>query len=449
MPRRFTLCHTADWHLGHALHGRSREAEHAAFFTWLIELLERQRVDALVIAGDVFDSASPSGAAQAQLFELLAALRARCPAIDVVIVAGNHDSPSRLAAPDPVLRSLRVRIVGAVPWVGRGRDQRIDPEPLVVPLHADGEVAAWALAVPYLRACDLPALDPDAGEEDPAARIARGARRVYDEVAAHARTVRRDDQALIVTGHCHVAGAAVSDGSERPVIGGVAGALPRSVFPEDATYVALGHLHLAQEVRAQEVRAQEVRAQEVAGPDVRYSGSPIPLALGEESYPHEVRLVTFEGARIVAQAGHRVPRSVAILRVPKSGPAPIDEALAALRALEDDEVVRAARGAPENRWPWVEARVRLERAEPALRARVDEALAGLPVRLVKLTVEQARTGSSPGTEEGASLRELAELDVREVFLRRWALEQEGEPPADVLAAFDEVRAAVVGTESGP
>ncbi|UJR79139.1 exonuclease SbcCD subunit D C-terminal domain-containing protein [Sandaracinus amylolyticus] len=445
MPRPFTLCHTADWHLGHALHGRSREAEHAAFSAWLVDLLEAQRVDALVIAGDVFDSASPSGAAQGQLFEFLAALRARCPAIDVVIVAGNHDSPSRLAAPDPVLRSLRVRMVGAVPWVGRGRDQRIDPEPLVVPLHAEGAIAAWALAVPYLRACDLPALDPEASDEEPAVRIARGARRVYEEVAAHARTLRRDDQALIVTGHCHVAGAAVSDGSERPVIGGVAGALPVSVFPEDATYVALGHLHLA----------QEVEAQEVSGAHVRYSGSPIPLALGEESYPHEVRLVTFEGGRIATQAGHRVPRSVPILRVPRSGPAPIDETLAALRALAEDEVVRAAASGPETRWPWVEARVRLERAEPALRARVDEALAGLPVRLVKLTVEQARTGSSPGTEEGASLRELAELDVREVFLRRWALEQEGDPPDDVLAAFDEARAAVLGsdgargTESGP
>lgn len=434
MPRPFKICHTADWHLGHTLHGRSREAEHAAFFAWLVDLLEAEHVDALVVAGDVFDSAMPSGAAQAQLFELLATLRARCPAIDVVIVAGNHDSPSRLAAPDPVLRSLGVRLVGAVPWVGRGREQRIDPEPLVVPLRREGEVAAWALAVPYLRACDLPALDPGASTDDPAARIAHGARAVYDAVAQHARARRAPEQALIVTGHCHVAGAAVSDGSERPVIGGVAGALPVDVFPEDASYVALGHLHLAQAVAGRS--------------HVRYSGSPIPLALAEESYPHEVRIATFEGARLVAQAGHRVPRSVPILRVPRGGPGPLDEVLAALGELASDPAVLAAPSLPEARWPWVEARVRLERPEPALRARVDEALAELPVRLVKVTAETARAESSPGVER-ASLRDLEELDVREVFLRRWAVEHEGEPPPDVLAAFEEARVAASAERGVP
>lgn len=423
MPRPFKLCHTADWHLGHTLHGRSREHEHAAFFAWLVELLAAQEVDALIVAGDVFDSASPSGAAQAAFFELLASLRRRAPAIDVVVIAGNHDSPSRLSAPDPVLRSLGVRIVGAVPWVGRGRAMRIDPEPLVVPLHARGEVAAWAAVVPYLRACDLPPED----ESDPvdagaAERIARGARLVYEQVARVAEARRATDQALIVTGHCHVAGAAISDGSERAVAGGLAGALPIDVLPAAASYVALGHLHLAQEVGG---RAH-----------VRYSGSPIPLALAEESYPHQVRILTFEGARLVSQAAHLVPRAVSILRVPAEGPAPLEDVLAALRALPLDDAL------PEERWPWLEARLLLDRAEPALRARIDEAIAGRPVRLVKITVEHTRGAAAEGgAAAGAPRRELADLEVREVFLRRWALEHGDAPPADVLAAFEEACAA--------
>jgi len=76
---RFTICHTADWHLGHTLHGRSREHEHEAFLGFLLELLAERAVDALVVAGDVFDTSSPSGAAQRQLYGFFAALRARLP----------------------------------------------------------------------------------------------------------------------------------------------------------------------------------------------------------------------------------------------------------------------------------------------------------------------------------------------------------------------------------
>lgn len=450
--RSLTICHTADWHLGHTLHGRSREHEHAAFLAWLVELLVEREVDALIVAGDVFDGATPTGAAQALFFEMLASLRARAPAIEVIVIAGNHDSPSRLAAPDPVLRRLGVRLIGSVPWVGRGRAQRIDPGPLVVPLRAkDGEIAAWVAAVPYLRACDLPP-ELEGDEADAAERIARGTRAVYDAVAAHARSLASEDQALIVTGHCHVAGAVLSDASERPVLGGLAGALPPDVLPADASYVALGHLHLAQDVGRTAAVARDVgRPTQVAREEddapgerrvIAYSGSPIPLALGEASYPHQVRLVELEGRRVVACTSCLVPRAVPILRVPAAGPAPLEAVLEALRALEVPEP-----GEDEARWPWLEARVLLERAEPALRARVEEAIAGKPVRLVKITVEHARAERAGAGPE--RVRELAELELREVFLRRWASEHEGAPPDDVLAAFDEACAAAQQAGEAP
>lgn len=411
--RRWKLCHTADWHLGHTLFGRSREYEHAAFLRWLTAMLAEEEVDLLVVAGDVFDSVSPSGAAQALLFEFLASLRARVPEIDVVIVAGNHDSPARLAAPDPVLRSLGVRIVGGVPW----RKNEIDASSLVIPVQARGEPVAWVAAVPYLRASDLP---PDADDGcDATSRIARGTRWVYGEVARHVEAVREEDQALIVTGHCHLGGAMVSKGSERAVLGGLAGALPLGVFPAEASYVALGHLHLAQ-------RLSEA-------PLVRYSGSPIPLAFGEESYEHEVRIVTFEGSRVVSDEPRHVPRTVPIMRVPDAGPLPLTEVIEALRSLELDES-----RAPDE-WPWLEVRVLEDRVEPALRARVDEVISGRPVRLVKFTVTgRARADVRPPHER----RELSELDPRDVFLRRWALEHEDAPDDKLLLAFDEACAAV-------
>jgi exonuclease SbcD len=227
-----------------------------------------------------------------------------------------------------------------------------------------------------------------------------------------------------VTGHCVVAGATTSDTSERPVIGGPAGAFPLDVFPADASYVALGHLHLAQTVDGHS--------------HVRYAGSPIPLALGEASYPHQVAIATFEGPHLVGVESVRVPRAVPILRVPAEA-APLEQVLAALRALE-------VAGVAEERWPWLEVRVRLRRHEPELRSRIEEALEGKSVRLVKITVER-ETGEVPGEKAPHRLRELADLDVREVFLRRWALDHEGEPPAELVAAFDEACAAVAAAEA--
>src|SRR5690606_31768522 len=126
------------------------------------------------VAGDVFDTANPPASAQAMFYSFLADARARMPGLDVVVVAGNHDSAARLSAPDPVLRALGVRVVGAVPRTGPGGRDPIDPEPMLVPLHdRGGEVAAWVAAVPYLRAADLPVL----GEGE---SVVDGVRRVYE-----------------------------------------------------------------------------------------------------------------------------------------------------------------------------------------------------------------------------------------------------------------------------
>src|SRR5690606_27097096 len=158
-------------------------------------------------------------------------------------------------------------------------------------------------------------------------------------------------------------------------------------------YVALGHLHLAQDVGGH--------------PHVRYSGSPIPLSMPEESYPHQVRIVSFEGDRLCEQREVRVPRSVDVLRIPEE-PAELEAVRAALEQLELPE-------RPAEEWPFLEVRVRLSEPVPDLRVRVEAALAGRPVRLVKIAVEQA--GERVALAESATRRELSDLDVEEVFRR--------------------------------
>lgn len=414
MIRPFKLCHTSDWHLGHTLHGCSREYEHRRFLEFLLEVLVHEEVDALIVAGDVFDSANPPASAQAQYFAFLAEARQRLPSLDVVVIAGNHDSAARLSAPDPILRALGVRVIGTVPRLGRTGGAPADAEAMIVPLHdRDGRVAAQVAAVPYLRTSDLPS--GEASERDP---VVAGVRRVYDAVLDAARARRGPKQALLATGHCHMVDARVSADSERVIFGGEKHALPVDLFTDDVAYVALGHLHFPQDVGGR--------------PHVRYSGSPIPLSMSEENYPHEVRLLCFEGERLTHQAAVRVPRAVEVLRIPQE-PADLETVLAALEQL-------ALPDRPAEQWPFLEVRVRLNEPVPDLRVQIEEALAGRPVRLVKISVEHG--GAHVALAESEPRRELRDLEVTEVFRRCYARRfPNGEPSAALLGAFHEVAEA--------
>ncbi|MDR0477630.1 MAG: exonuclease subunit SbcD, partial [Desulfobulbaceae bacterium] len=106
------LIHTSDWHLGQTLKGHDRHAEHQVFLDWLLDTLVERQADALLVAGDIFDQANPSIEAQAQYYQFLARVKKALPNLAIVVIAGNHDSPSRLEAPHPVLDAFGVHVVG-------------------------------------------------------------------------------------------------------------------------------------------------------------------------------------------------------------------------------------------------------------------------------------------------------------------------------------------------
>lgn len=403
------LLHTSDWHLGHTLHDLPRDHEHQKFLDWLVETVAAERVDALLITGDIFDGANPPAAAQSQWYGVLAALHRRAPALDVVVIGGNHDSAARLDAPRPLLGGLGVHVVGGLPFTSAGV---LDVERLVVPLHdGAGRVAAWAVAVPFLRPSDLPtgATGPTG---DP---LIEGVRAVYAAALQAARARLQPGQALVALGHCYMTGTSLQHLSERRVLGGNQHALPADIFPDDVTYAALGHLHKAQRVGGHE--------------HIRYAGSPIPLAMGEARYRHQVCVVDLEGASLAGVRSVPVPRSVDLVRVPARGAAPIDEVESLLAALDPlPDVFPAPR-------PYLEACVSLPAAEPRLRQRIEQALEGRLPRLVKLTVEHTGDRRALGDVAAPALREL---DPAEVFLRRWRRDHQGDPPAEVMEAFFEL-----------
>ena len=156
------LIHTADWHLGQTFFGYDREAEHDAFLGFLTNLLVERQTDVLLIAGDVFDVTNPSAGAQRRFYRFLKEANRRNPGLQIVIIAGNHDSAIRLEAPNPLLEELNTSIVGIV---GRTDSGEIDLGSLVVPLrNRAGEREALCLAVPFLRQGDYPAASE--GEPD-------------------------------------------------------------------------------------------------------------------------------------------------------------------------------------------------------------------------------------------------------------------------------------------
>lgn len=413
------VLHTSDWHLGHVLHDVDRAADHAHVLQWLVTQLVEQQVDVLLVAGDVFDTSNPSAEAQRAFFEFLARARQASPSLQVVLIAGNHDSAARLDAPDPLLRSLGVHVVGALPPLSApGWEDR-----LVVPLRGrDGAVAAWVAAVPFLRPNDLPVVPEDAG--DP---LIEGVRRVYQTVLEHARSRRQAGQALLAMGHLYLLGTQLSEWSERKILGGNQHALPLDVFPEDLAYVALGHLHLAQQV---------------GRPSVRYCGSPLPMALAESDYPHQVCIVDFEGDTLAEVRTLPVPRLTPLLRIPARGAAPLDEVLAAIAALPN----HAEDGSANGPRTLLEVTIALEEPEPGLRARLEHAMEKKSPRLVKVGVEW--TGHGAALAEAANAVDLRELTPEDVFVRRYQRAHDGAPAPELLAAFHELLDLVAQDEAG-
>lgn len=397
------ILHTADWHLGHQLHGHDRRFEHDAFLDWLTDTLKARQIDALLVAGDLFDTANPPASAWQQLYRFLARLRAEMPNLDMVLIGGNHDSPSKLDAPHELLRAFDLHLVGSI---SRDKDGKLETDRLLVPLRGkNGKVAAWCATVPFLRSSDL-RVEPLAEGQD---RLIEGVRQIYAEVLTEGRKRCEQDQALIAMGHAYLAAGQLSELSERRVLGGNQHALPADIFT-GADYTALGHLHLAQRLAE----------------GVHYSGSPLPLSLTETGYRHQVLEVTLEAGQLTAIEPIPVPRSVEMIRLPLGS---LDEALAAIDALELPD-------RPQEAQPFLEVRLLLPKPEARIRERILAALVGKPVRLARINTQYQ--GSGQGLADGRERRRLDELSPTEVFRLCYQRQFEGEPEVGLVASFEEI-----------
>ncbi|QWZ63989.1 exonuclease SbcCD subunit D C-terminal domain-containing protein [Aeromonas sp. FDAARGOS 1417] len=397
------ILHTADWHLGHQLHGHDRRFEHDAFLDWLSDTLKAREIDALLVAGDLFDTANPPASAWQQLYRFLARLRAEMPRLNMVLIGGNHDSPSKLDAPHELLRAFDLHLVGSI---SRDGDGKLDTNRLLVPLQdREGKIAAWCAAVPFLRSSDLRVESLEEGQD----RLIEGVRQVYAEVLAEGRARCGEALPLIAMGHAYLAAGQLSELSERRVLGGNQHALPADLFAA-ADYTALGHLHLAQS----------------PAEGVHYSGSPLPLSLAEANYNHQVLEVTFAEGKLTGLERIPVPRAVEMIRLPQST---LDDALNAIASLELPDC-------PQEAQPFLEVRLLLPKPEARIRERILAAIADKPVRLARISTQYQ--GSGEGLADGRERRRLDELSPTEVFRLCYQRQFEGEPEAGLVASFEKI-----------
>lgn len=276
------VLHTSDWHIGRTLYGRKRYEEFEAFLSWLAETIQQNAIDALLVTGDVFDTSAPSNRAQELYYRFLCRVAASS-CRHVVVVAGNHDSPSFLNAPKELLKALDVHVIGSASET---------PEKEVLVLCNEQEAPELIVcAVPYLRDRDIRMAEAGESVEDKERKLIDGIRNHYAAVATLAEQKRKElgaDIPIVATGHLFTAGGRTVDGDGvRELYVGSLAHVTAGIFPETLDYLALGHLHVPQKVNRSDL--------------MRYSGSPLPMGFGEAKQEKSVCLVEFASAQADVQ----------------------------------------------------------------------------------------------------------------------------------------------------
>ncbi len=281
------ILHTSDWHLGRILYGRKRYEEFEAFLTWLADTIHKNEINVLLVAGDVFDTTAPSNRAQELYYRFLCRV-AGSSCRHVVVIAGNHDSPSFLNAPKELLKVLNVHVVGSISE---------DPEDEVLVLRNEQDTPELIVcAVPYLRDRDIRVAEVGESIEDKERKLIEGIRTHYANVADFAEQKRSElgvDIPIVAMGHLFTAGGQTFDGDGvRDLYVGSLAHVTANIFPSCFNYLALGHLHVPQKVNGLET--------------IRYSGSPLPMGFGEAKQQKSVCLVEF----------HSTVSSIQLLDIP-------------------------------------------------------------------------------------------------------------------------------------
>ncbi len=384
------ILHTSDWHLGQHFMGKSRQAEHQSLIDWLLIQVDAHAVDAVLIAGDIFDTGAPPSYARELYSQLV--VRLHSAGVALLLLGGNHDSVATLGESRAMLACLSTTVVAAV---GDSADQVV-----LLPLRGgQGEAGCIVCAVPFIRPRDV--LQSQAGQsaEEKQQSMQAAIQAYYQSVSEAGRARQAELQQelgrtvpLIATGHLTTVGAS-SNESVREIYVGSLDAFPTAAFPP-VDYIALGHIHKPQKVGGLE--------------HIRYCGSPIPLGFDEARQQKEVLLVDLGADGLTAITPLAVPRFQPLISVSGN-----------LLALASAINTAALEGSAEQS-VWLEVTVAEDDYLSDLSARIEAMTQGLPVDVLRVRRQRGNAAASIAGEVSETLDELSPDDV---FARRLAQEE--------------------------
>jgi len=368
------LLHTSDWHLGQSFMGKSRLEEHQAFLTWLSLTIETQEIDTLIVAGDIFDTATPPNYALELYYNFLTKLSSKCK--NIIITAGNHDSVATLKAPKQLLKALNIHVVAS-------GDENEDE---IIRIYRDEELEGIICAVPFLR--DYVVRQSLSGEtmSDKETSLSEGIREHYKSVYKEALELSQNkDVPIIATGHLTTVGSKTSESERKIYIGGTLD-IDSDFFASYFDYVALGHLHINQKVGREHIR---------------YSGSPIPLSFSESGTQKKVNIINFTKKDMqITELEIPLHRALLVIR------GDLESILTELHSVKDKET-------------WIEVHISDDNPFHANQS-IRETAQELELILLAVKIDKVEQALSRETFDVLSLDELNPLDV---FGRR--LEQDG------------------------
>ncbi len=399
------ILHTSDWHLGRSLYGKRRYDEFERALDWMAHTIEEENINIVLIAGDIFDTGTPSNRAQEIYYRFLSRVSLSNTCEHIVIIAGNHDSPSFLNAPKALLRALRVHVVAAI---------TDNPEDEVLVLENRNGEQVIVCAVPYLRDKDVRTVEAGESFEDKTRKLVAGIQQHYQLVidAAQKKQAEITQQSeitppIIAMGHLFTAGGQTVDGDgvRELYVGSLAHVGPE-IFSDAVDYAALGHLHVPQTVSGQE--------------HIRYSGSPLPMGFGEAEQQKTVVIVTWDGTHCDI-----VPRPVPAFRTLKKISGTVDELFHQIEQLKT-----------EQKNAWLEIEYTGNEIVGNLREILNEAVLSSSLEIVRIRNRQIVEQALQRVNNQETLETLSEHEVFDRCLETHAVPEEER--RELRAAYTEI-----------
>ncbi|OEE57381.1 exonuclease subunit SbcD [Vibrio splendidus] len=379
------ILHTSDWHLGQNFYNKSRKNEHERFLQWLLEQVTEHDIDAIIVAGDIFDTSTPPSYAREMYNKFV--VDSNKVGCQLVLLGGNHDSVSVLKETQQLLKYMGADVIP---------NTNEDHATQVVELKGkNGDVEALVCAIPFIRPRDV--LTSQAGvtgverQKQLGDAIKQHYQSVYDAAVEKRATFENSEHMpIIATGHLTAMGVQQSDSVRDIYVGNLDG-FAADGFP-DADYIALGHIHRPQVVAKREY--------------IRYCGSPIPLSFDELKSQKQVCVVEFvEGERTISQLP--VPTFQPLAEI-KGDLSEIESQLNQYIGLDSDQSV------------WLSIEVQAQDYLSDLQERMRALTEGLNVEVLQLRRARERRNQALEQESAETLSELSPMDV---FTKRIALEE--------------------------